>query len=276
MTQTAPLSPVDLRRVLTLLFDEEELRTLCFDLDVDYDSLRGEGKAAKARELVALAERLGQLEVLETVVRRERPDLDTTYSPKRVQQLQASIMAQSDAAVRDAFAEFTQQIDAYLNRFNLLHAQLQEWKEVHNLLQDIQTSFAPCRSYIFTLGRLNARPDPAPRELERTLYEVEVEWRPCRRMLRRLEHVAANIETIGDPYDAQAERGPEWFLVPQKAGTEVDKALFNDDSAALAERLSVFGDQVDQFLYLADKALRDVVVEINRLPRPGPYTVRAR
>ncbi|MGD1994242.1 MAG: hypothetical protein PVI59_13705 [Anaerolineae bacterium] len=276
MTHTAPLSPVDLRRILTLLFDDEELRTLCFDLNVDYDSLRGEGKAAKARELVALAERLGQMELLEAAVRRERPDLDTAYSPERVQQLQASIMAQSDAAVRDAFTEFTQQIDAYLNRFNLLHAQLQEWKEVHNLLQDIQTSFAPCRSYIYTLSRLNTRPEPAPSELERTLYEVEVEWRPCRRMLRRLEHTAANIETIGSPYDPETERGPEWFLVPRKAGTEVDRALFDDNPAALAERLSVFGDQVDQFLYLADKALRDVVVEINHLPRPGPYTVRAR
>lgn len=276
MAQTAPLSPVDLRRILTLLFDEEELRTLCFDLNVDYDSLRGEGKAAKARELVALTERLGQLELLEAAVRRERPDLDIAYSPERVQQLQASIMAQSDASVRDAFTEFTQQIDAYLNRFNLLHAQLQEWKEVHNLLQDIQTSFAPCRSYIFTLGRLNAQPNPAPEELERTLYEVEVEWRPCRRMLRRLEHIAADIETIGEPYNAQTGQGPQWFLVPQEAGTEIDKALFNDDPTALAERLSVFGDQVDQFLYLADKALRDVVVEINRLPRPGPYTVRPR
>ena len=274
MTQTAPLSPVDLRRILTLLFDEEELRTLCFDLNVDYDSLRGEGKAGKARELVALTERLGQLELLEAAVRRERPDLDTIYSPKRVQQLQASIMAQSDAAVRDAFTEFTQQIDAYLNRFNLLHAQLQEWKEVHNLLQDIQTSFAPCRSYVYTLGRLNARPDSAPAELERTLYEVEVEWRPCRRMLRRLEHIAVNVETIGEPYDVQTGQGPQWFLVPEEAGREIDKALFSDDPAALVERLSVFGDQVDQFLYLADKALRDVVVEINRLPRPGPYTVR--
>jgi len=33
-------------------FDAEELRTLCADLCVDYDNLQGEGKAAKARELV--------------------------------------------------------------------------------------------------------------------------------------------------------------------------------------------------------------------------------
>jgi Effector-associated domain 7 len=33
-------------------FNMEELRTLCFDLDVDFDNLRGEGKTGKARELV--------------------------------------------------------------------------------------------------------------------------------------------------------------------------------------------------------------------------------
>lgn len=33
-------------------FDREELRTLCFRLGVDYDSLPAEGKSNKARELV--------------------------------------------------------------------------------------------------------------------------------------------------------------------------------------------------------------------------------
>ena len=48
-----------LRKNLISYFDEEELRTLCSDLGVDYDSLRGEGKAAKARELVTYCERRG-------------------------------------------------------------------------------------------------------------------------------------------------------------------------------------------------------------------------
>ena len=86
---------------------------MCFDLgpDYDYDSLRGEGKAAKARELVALAERRGHLAELEAAIRRERPALDTTYSHERVQELQDSILAASQPDVRDAFIEFTQQIE---------------------------------------------------------------------------------------------------------------------------------------------------------------------
>ncbi len=275
MTQPAPLSPVGLRRVLTRLFDDEELRTLCFDLSVDYDSLRGEGKAAKARELVALAERTGRLAEVEAAVRRERPSLDTTYSYERVQELQKSILATSQPGIRDAFIEFTQQIEAYLNEFNLLHEQLEEWKEVHHLLQDLQNNFAPCRSYIFTLGRLIGSARSAQRQRERILYEVEVEWRPCKRTLYKLQELAVSIQAIGEPYEPESGSGPEWFLMPKRIATEIDRALFEDDVAALTEHISAFGDRVDQSLYLADKALRDVVSKINRLPRPGSYAARS-
>jgi len=50
-----------LREKVIRYFDEEELRTLCGDLGVDYDDLRGEGKAAKAREFVNYLERRGRL-----------------------------------------------------------------------------------------------------------------------------------------------------------------------------------------------------------------------
>jgi hypothetical protein len=42
----------ELRQELTSRLDIEELRTLCFDLGIEYDSLRGEGLEAKVRELV--------------------------------------------------------------------------------------------------------------------------------------------------------------------------------------------------------------------------------
>jgi hypothetical protein len=50
--------------LLTKHFNEEELKTLCFILDVDYDHLRGEGSAAKVRELIMAAERNGRLKDL--------------------------------------------------------------------------------------------------------------------------------------------------------------------------------------------------------------------
>lgn len=49
-------------------FSKEELRTLCFDLGVEYEDLPGEGRAAKARELVAHLDRRDRLSELIQVV----------------------------------------------------------------------------------------------------------------------------------------------------------------------------------------------------------------
>ena len=65
-----------LRHELDRRFDEQELRSLCFDLSVDYDNLPGAGKVNKARELVAYLARRGRLSDLAKVGRRVRPDID--------------------------------------------------------------------------------------------------------------------------------------------------------------------------------------------------------
>ncbi len=64
-----------LRQVLTGRFSEGELRTLCFDVGVDYDSLPGRGKADKARELVEYFQRRQDLSALVEVGRVQRPDI---------------------------------------------------------------------------------------------------------------------------------------------------------------------------------------------------------
>ena len=46
-----------LRQNLVASFNDSELRDLCFDMGVDYESLKGEGKSDKVRELVAYCER---------------------------------------------------------------------------------------------------------------------------------------------------------------------------------------------------------------------------
>ncbi len=68
-------NPIQLRQTLTSRFDREELRTLCFDLGVDYEALPAEGKAGKARELVNYMERREQLAELVETIRRMRPDI---------------------------------------------------------------------------------------------------------------------------------------------------------------------------------------------------------
>ena len=64
-----------LRTALAQAFDEEELRTLCFALGVDYDGLRGEGKDARARELIAYYMRRNRLPELTQAIYRQRPNL---------------------------------------------------------------------------------------------------------------------------------------------------------------------------------------------------------
>ncbi len=63
-----------LRDILVTYFSDSELRDVCFDLAIDYESLPGEGKAAKARELVAYCQRHDRLDELEATCRRLRPN----------------------------------------------------------------------------------------------------------------------------------------------------------------------------------------------------------
>ncbi len=63
-------APAGLHHFLEAHYDLEELRTLCFELGVDYDSLTGEGKSAKARELITYCERHDVLDKLVTAMRR--------------------------------------------------------------------------------------------------------------------------------------------------------------------------------------------------------------
>ncbi len=63
---------------LITYFNEEELRTLCLCLSVDYDSLEGVGKANKARELVLYSHRWNLLPKLMDEVSNQRPFISWT------------------------------------------------------------------------------------------------------------------------------------------------------------------------------------------------------
>lgn len=237
MAELVSLSPIQrrcilLRNILEERFDLEELRTLCFDLDVDYDSLRGEGKAGKARELVLHMKRKGRLAELEAVARPERA------------------------------------IKPHPHEFHSLCEQLKEWEQVHKALQDLQNRFAPCRGLIYAFGRPEDSARSAQRQWEDILYKVDVEWQPCKPTLHKLRVLAARIRAIEAPYDPESGSGPAWYAAISGVADEIDRALYDHEVAALLDRLSAFGHRVGEFLYNADRAIRDVVEEIDRLS-PG-------
>ncbi len=61
------------RRNLTFSLDESELKSLSFDLGVDYEALAGETKVEKARELIVACERQGLLSKLLKECSERRP-----------------------------------------------------------------------------------------------------------------------------------------------------------------------------------------------------------
>lgn len=71
---------IELHETLASRFDESELRTLCFNLQVDYDDLPGAGKTDKARELVGHFERRNQLSKLVAAILAYRPDINLSVT----------------------------------------------------------------------------------------------------------------------------------------------------------------------------------------------------
>jgi hypothetical protein len=62
----------NLHRLPDPYFNVEEIRTLCFDLGVDYDSVRGEGRFARICELILALARSGRLPELLASVQEQR------------------------------------------------------------------------------------------------------------------------------------------------------------------------------------------------------------
>ncbi|VAW32614.1 High-affnity carbon uptake protein Hat/HatR [hydrothermal vent metagenome] len=75
MTSTEPIDQRKLRQAIVAAFNENELRTLCFDLKIDYEALPPGSKVDKARELVARCLREQRIDDLLTVCEAARPKI---------------------------------------------------------------------------------------------------------------------------------------------------------------------------------------------------------
>ena len=62
-----------LLQFLTRNYSTDELKTLCFQLFVDFDNLAGDTKSAKARELILHLERADRMSDLGPILGRDKP-----------------------------------------------------------------------------------------------------------------------------------------------------------------------------------------------------------
>lgn len=70
------MNQTDIRTKLTEFFGIEEIRTLCFDLNIDHEQLPSQSKEALVRELVIYCQRRGRLDALIEECRKARPQLE--------------------------------------------------------------------------------------------------------------------------------------------------------------------------------------------------------
>jgi hypothetical protein len=101
-----------LKDSLTELFDNEELKELCFGLGIDYEHLPTDKKPAFTRELVLYVKRRGELESLISACARARPRYDWRKMPGDTPNAEAVAAASSASEVRPGHRSQQAALDA--------------------------------------------------------------------------------------------------------------------------------------------------------------------
>lgn len=173
-SQSDPTNPsylTELRQLLISRFSEDELRTLTFDMGVEYDYLPGQGMGGKARELVAFANRRNRIADLIDTIQQTRPDIQIPVFEEESEQEEIS------AEVFDAII-WTSAKSAVLRAGGI-----ESRRQVIRTLDDIYTDIA------ITLqqeGIIQAQPELQHKLVHRALAG------------RRTLLIIDNLETIDD------------------------------------------------------------------------------
>jgi len=149
-----------------------------------------------------------------------------------------------------------------LEQFRAFHAQLYEWKELHNYLNDVLYVVG---QFIREVERLDAQGLPGdPRSLSRL-------WRPVAQKVQLLLDWARQVQHISAPLVEEAEgwHGPRWAVELAANRRRVDEVLQPAEFTlnALYDAAYAFVDSAERHMYLADKALRETAGELYTLSR---------
>ncbi len=162
----SPLLPgdkeIDPKKILQALihhFDADELRTLCFHLDIQYEDLPPGGRSSKARSLVEYSQRHHRFNVLAAAIREARPAIGwndlasaktgqegkttTDISDIGTETLIASrgvttlIKLMGAPGVREAAANFRADFEAASTQIALMN----DYKLIHDLFQELENRY---------------------------------------------------------------------------------------------------------------------------------------
>ncbi len=142
-----------------------------------------------------------------------------------------------------------------------LQAQLAEWKELHHLLHEVLTAFAPFHARLIPLGE-NGFSAAERQALLRN-------WRPCQDGVDMLMDFAEGVEHIGRPFRREGRelRGERWVVEIVALRLLLEDALKEDNLSpeSLLELAAEFNSACHRHLALADRKLRAAVDKLQRL-----------
>jgi hypothetical protein len=149
-----------------------------------------------------------------------------------------------------------------LKNFQLFHAQLHEWKELHNFLNDILIAFGPFARQVDQCEISGEAPNP---RLFRQL------WQPISQKVNGLLEWGKTITQIGQPFleSEQGLQGSRWFVDLCVARYRLSQLLKSAvvESGELVDACSEFGDKAETHMFVADRNLRETADELYSLSR---------
>lgn len=147
-----------------------------------------------------------------------------------------------------------------LRNFQHFHARLFEWKEVHNVLNDVIFVFD---QFSREVERRDASGQPGD------LRSMARAWRPVKQKIDLMSSFAATLRHIGPPLmeSAAGRQGPAWAIEILAAADRLADLLDDPQMnfAGVYDATYALADAAEKHMYLADKQLRETAGELYNL-----------
>jgi hypothetical protein len=245
-----------LRQTIIEYFSDSDLRNACFDLGIDYEVLPGQSKADKVRELILFFRNRGRIPHLVQYCIQQRPTLSWTrfisgaqinFDVQKMVDMMQQTLPPGDSSPQNLLET--------LKQFQCLHILLSEWKELHNLLNDI-------------IQKIDQFEQETVRITDKD--KLKEQWEPVAGKIELSLTWAKTIRFISPPYAKRSDggmEGPKWAIELSEAKARIDDLFQSDDldTNMLRNTTREFIHIVKNHMFKADKSLRTVVSELYNL-----------
>lgn len=160
-------------------------------------------------------------------------------------------------------------LNEFWEKFWVLARELEEWKELHHLLNSLYIDFKYCHNeakdlnaqiYEWRIWRYIS-------SCQRVIEQCSNHWDHCKIRMDDLRDLAERLKYIDDRYDPGKQKGPRWMFELSKTQQSLERAFLDNKPRDIFDKSGDFAKLVDDHLTRADHSLKRVVEEIKDLRR---------